>query len=302
MDDGIVSSNSGLGNDLGSGDDSLDLSAFELPDSSQQPSSTTPQVGGQTGAQQSKLPEGQIMIGNVPFTIDQEYRHLPVHEGVYRTQQRSRDKVNTLNNQLTERVANLEGNAAQLELLTADPNFARVFMQEVHPDLMGNFSPEEMIKRDLVKEFGAEFQFSKEEADNDPTSPSARYIRRLAQLEQRYSETGEQMTSVKDFLKKRNEEMLKVQEANESKITDLRRKHNIDDYTFGRFKKFAMALLDNPEHLWKVYVYNEAKKGNLAIGAGNQNPNLAFSSGGPGGTTIEQQLDQIFGKPPSGMQ
>ena len=179
------------------------------------------------------------------FQIDPRFQSLPAQEAIARTVQ---SIVTPLNQQLAEYENKSKKWDEYIDSLSElfDPKNTEVrmaFIREMAPDLVPSVDIDTKVQKELEKLFGEGFKPDKAEADSDHFSKSARYMRKLNVLYEKYETETPAASKTYSEIKREAaaKEAARVQENN-AKERELRTKFNISDSEFKIFAEWSQKL------------------------------------------------------------
>lgn len=275
-----TTSNVSIGN---SGGQDLDLSAFDLPTVGSEDGDgiNSPKDGDLN----TQLQPGEYMIDGNKFTVDQRYIGLDPIVAVHRTMKSQADKLENNYNSIIAENTNLQKSNELVELLSSDGNALRAFAMEKFPDLFPQLDTKSQIESILAKEFGSDFQYDPSKAE-DPFSDHADYLERYKELKRQFR-TTETPKNLKEIIEARKLQAQKDLDAKAQLQIKFKEKHKLSDQDWDSFSDWVRKFSSNPDNYIRAWRFTIKK--------GTTPSNLANVNGSPAGSSVQQQLNSIFG-------
>lgn len=197
-----------------------------------------------------------VVIDNERVEIDKRFVNLPPEVAVFRTYKSKFDQLTSAQAGITKANNELKEKASLVDLMRKEPDMIKAFVAEIAPEL--KFVGEgDRIKETLDAEFGKDFETTKyndEEAYKKPSSQSAKYLRRLSQLEnESRSGNNKSGTTVKEILQRETERINAQMQEQEEKINKVKTTYNVSDKAWGEFETFAKYLSSNVDYFYEVF-------------------------------------------------
>lgn len=234
---------------------------------------------------------GTLVIGGNNFKVDERYLPMlesnPI-EAVYRTMQSQNDSLMAQHTNATKQLEEYTPAVNLFNQMLTDPTVAKLFIKEKFPELIPDVDPEEMVAKELAKEFGADFVPDQNEAYN-PLSKSAKYFRKFNTLLDKYTNTNEQSAkSLKEYIensaKRQQEEAVQLQKRQ----IEFRQKYNINDQEYTGYKEFINQAVNNQGLMISLYRMLMANTQRQPVV-----PTVGVNGGNPPADTMDQMFAQI---------
>ena len=173
-----------------------------------------------------------------------------------------------------------------LNQIVADRDMRLAFLREVDPEIAPQVDLDAIVAKELAKEFGEGFEPDDFEAKRG-YGKSFRYYEKARELYKSLESKGTNGT-----LTELRKAQIAKQEAEQAELTkqkeQLMQSFNWKEEQLQGFLDWAQKL--TPNELAKMYSYAVNK-------AGVRLPNLTNAPGGAPGTTIDDKINRLFGKP-----
>jgi len=148
--------------------------------------------------------ESQNQNENSEIEIDERFKDLDPAEARIRTLKSRYDTTTSAYNKLMKDYDERDQVANLFDSMLEDEGLLMAFIAETKPELVKNRNSAEVVKAQLVEEFGKDFkpQLTREEAErDDPFGNDMKYYDRVNELRAKLKQTTETPQSVKDYLK-----------------------------------------------------------------------------------------------------
>ena len=231
-------------------------------------------------------PYEHLIDGNV-VTIEERYRDLDPVTAIYRQNKSKYDVLDNNFQQLQTENTTLQKAEEFLSIIMNDESALKAFVVEKYPDLFPKIDPEVQIKMKMDEEFGADFQFNRDEADGNPFSQSAKFLMRLNELRSKAQETS-MPKKLKEIIEERQTATDQELQKKANTLNQFKVKNNLDEPKFEHFTQWVNAVVADLDSLYKMYAF-----------AHRANPNSPTSLTNLNGTqtrkSTQQKLKEIFG-------